>query len=83
MLKPCMPCSVHGDTKSAEQHKRVSLTPSSDTAMCDVCQERNAVLFCSEDRALICRECAPAHWPPLSPPPPSQLPGSGAAGLQV
>ena len=59
VLKPCVGCSVHGDTKSAEQHKRVSLTPSSDTAMCDVCQERNAVLFCSEDRALICRECVP------------------------
>ena len=76
VLKPSIPCSVHGDTKSAEQHKRVSLTPSSDTAMCDVCQERNAVLFCSEDRALICRECGPSPVPPaLDPPHPSQLPG--------
>lgn len=50
--------SVHGANKLAAKHDRVTLSKAAESAQCDICQDRPAVLFCSEDRALICRRCA-------------------------
>uniref|UniRef100_A0A7N0TX97 B box-type domain-containing protein n=1 Tax=Kalanchoe fedtschenkoi TaxID=63787 RepID=A0A7N0TX97_KALFE len=51
---------VHGANKVAQKHERFSLVrPSSaaDAPLCDICQERRALLFCQQDRAILCREC--------------------------
>ena len=48
-------CRVHSANKVVRKHERVSLQKESDAATCDICQEHNATMFCSEDRALICR----------------------------
>ncbi|KAL0030550.1 hypothetical protein WJX79_003880 [Trebouxia sp. C0005] len=55
----CRDCDhrVHSASKIARTHERVSLTDESETSMCDICQDAPAVLFCCEDRAVICREC--------------------------
>ncbi|GFY89906.1 salt tolerance homolog2 [Actinidia rufa] len=56
---------VHNANKLAGQHLRFSLlNPSSakEAPRCDICQERRAILFCQEDRAILCRECdLPIH----------------------
>ncbi|CAA3017729.1 B-box zinc finger 20 [Olea europaea subsp. europaea] len=57
-------CRVHRANKLASKHPRFSLLhPSSiDSPRCDICRERRALLFCQEDRALLCRECdIPIH----------------------
>ncbi|KAL2460090.1 B-box zinc finger protein 21 [Abeliophyllum distichum] len=57
-------CRVHRANKLASKHPRFSLLhPSSkDSPPCDICRERMALLFCQEDRALLCRECdIPIH----------------------
>ncbi|KAK9917630.1 hypothetical protein WJX75_006628 [Coccomyxa subellipsoidea] len=55
----CQACdrTVHGANKLAAKHDRVDLSKAAESAQCDICQDRPAVLFCSEDRALICRRC--------------------------
>ncbi len=50
-------CRVHGANKLAAKHDRVELGKAAEPVQCDICQDRPAVLFCSEDRALICRRC--------------------------
>ncbi|KAF2322828.1 hypothetical protein GH714_031190 [Hevea brasiliensis] len=55
---------VHHANKLASKHLRFSLLhPSSKhSPLCDICQERRALLFCQEDRAVLCRECdIPIH----------------------
>ena len=53
-------CSVHEDAKAAQKHERVALSASNHTTLCDICQEQTAALFCSEDRALMCRRYLPS-----------------------
>ncbi|KAK9743439.1 hypothetical protein RND81_03G239400 [Saponaria officinalis] len=50
---------VHHANKLASKHQRVSLLQpsSSHVPLCDICQEKRALLFCQEDRAILCREC--------------------------
>ncbi|KAJ0009736.1 hypothetical protein Pint_34780 [Pistacia integerrima] len=55
---------VHHANKLASKHLRFSLfNPSfKDSPLCDICQERRALLFCQEDRAILCRDCdIPIH----------------------
>lgn len=61
-LKCCdVPFRVHGANKLAAKHDRVELGKAAEPVQCDICQDRPAVLFCSEDRALICRRCGLLH----------------------
>ncbi|KAK4562594.1 hypothetical protein RGQ29_005194 [Quercus rubra] len=56
--------SIHHANKLASKHTRFSLVhPSSkEFPLCDICQERRAILFCKEDRAILCKECdLPIH----------------------
>ncbi|VAH34748.1 hypothetical protein VPH35_022604 [Triticum aestivum] len=58
---------VHRANKLAGKHRRLSLlhpspsspssSPSSKPPLCDICQEKRGLLFCKEDRAILCREC--------------------------
>ncbi|KAL2538278.1 putative salt tolerance-like protein [Forsythia ovata] len=50
---------VHHANKLAGKHERFSLLqPSPKQALvCDICQERRALLFCQQDRAILCKEC--------------------------
>ncbi|KAK4789183.1 hypothetical protein SAY86_020502 [Trapa natans] len=62
----CKDCDrrVHCANKLAGKHARYSLLHPNfkDSPLCDVCQERKALLFCQEDRAILCRECdIPIH----------------------
>ncbi|KAF9676068.1 hypothetical protein SADUNF_Sadunf09G0100000 [Salix dunnii] len=55
---------VHHANMLASKHSRFSLVHPSfkESPLCDICQERRAVLFCQEDRAILCRECdLPIH----------------------
>ncbi|KAJ0252457.1 B-box zinc finger protein 20 [Hirschfeldia incana] len=55
---------VHFANKLAGKHLRFSLTSPTfkDAPLCDTCGERRALLFCQEDRAILCRECdIPIH----------------------
>ncbi|TXG64619.1 hypothetical protein EZV62_011613 [Acer yangbiense] len=55
---------VHHANKLACKHLRFSLVnpTSKQSPLCDICQERRALLFCQEDRAILCRECdLPIH----------------------
>ncbi|XP_010555267.1 PREDICTED: B-box zinc finger protein 20 [Tarenaya hassleriana] len=55
---------VHFANKLAGKHLRFSLASPSfkDSPLCDICRERRALLFCQEDRAILCRECdVPIH----------------------
>nr|QGM49274.1 STH7 [Brassica tournefortii] len=55
---------VHFANKLAGKHLRFSLTfPTfKDAPLCDICGERRALLFCQEDRAILCNECdIPIH----------------------
>lgn len=57
----CQSCDyqVHHANKLASKHLRFSLIHPSrkDSPLCDICQERRALLFCKEDRAILCKEC--------------------------
>ncbi|OIT22693.1 PREDICTED: B-box zinc finger protein 20 [Nicotiana attenuata] len=57
----CQRCDyqVHHANKLASKHLRFSLIHPSfkDSPRCDICQERRALLFCKEDRAILCKEC--------------------------
>ncbi|KAM0877526.1 hypothetical protein ACQ4PT_035420 [Festuca glaucescens] len=65
----CSPCNsrVHRANKLAGKHRRITLLqPSSATEdagpLCDVCKERRGVVFCVEDRAILCIDCdEPIH----------------------
>ncbi|KFK41989.1 hypothetical protein AALP_AA2G197800 [Arabis alpina] len=52
---------VHHANKLASKHLRFSLLyPSSSTnsaPLCDICQEKKALLFCQQDRAILCKDC--------------------------
>ncbi|KAL6911902.1 hypothetical protein ACP4OV_000707 [Aristida adscensionis] len=59
---------VHRANKLAGKHRRFSLlspapssSPPSGSAtpppLCDICQEKRGLLFCKEDRAILCRDC--------------------------
>ena len=55
---PPQMCRIHGPGKGVKKHERVTLEKENDAATCDICQENKAIMFCSEDRALICRRQA-------------------------
>ncbi|KAG6413433.1 hypothetical protein SASPL_126142 [Salvia splendens] len=62
----CQNCDnrVHNANKLASKHPRFSLLNPrlKESPRCDICQERQALLFCQEDRALLCRDCdIPIH----------------------
>ncbi|KAL1554327.1 B-box zinc finger protein 20-like [Salvia divinorum] len=62
----CQNCDnrVHNANKLASKHPRFSLLNPQlkESPRCDICQERQALLFCQEDRALLCRDCdVPIH----------------------
>ncbi|KAL1198625.1 B-box zinc finger protein 21 [Cardamine amara subsp. amara] len=52
---------VHHANKLASKHLRFSLLyPSSSdnsTPLCDICQDKKALLFCQQDRAILCKDC--------------------------
>lgn len=62
-------CRVHQANKLAGKHHRLPLlhpsSPTNDTAappLCDVCKERRGLVFCVEDRAILCAGCdEPIH----------------------
>ncbi|TKW23403.1 hypothetical protein SEVIR_4G289800v4 [Setaria viridis] len=63
----CSACdrSVHRANKLAHKHRRIPLLqPSGDSSpaaaaapLCDVCKERRGLVFCVEDRAILCADC--------------------------
>ncbi|KAJ8572229.1 hypothetical protein K7X08_008740 [Anisodus acutangulus] len=62
----CQSCDyqVHHANKLASKHIRFPLIHPSfkDSPPCDICQERRGLLFCKEDRAILCKECdLPIH----------------------
>ncbi|CAI9777866.1 unnamed protein product [Fraxinus pennsylvanica] len=62
----CAACDhrVHHANKLAGKHHRFSLLQPSpeQLAVCDICQEKTAILFCQQDRAILCKECdIPIH----------------------
>ncbi|GAB4839454.1 hypothetical protein Ancab_028976 [Ancistrocladus abbreviatus] len=62
----CSGCDqgVHHANQLASKHQRFSLIhPSASGApLCDICQEKKALLFCQQDRAILCRDCdLPIH----------------------
>ncbi|CAN6279366.1 unnamed protein product [Urochloa humidicola] len=56
---------VHRANKLAGKHRRFSLlnpappfsSSSPPPPLCDICQEKRGLLFCKEDRAILCRDC--------------------------
>ncbi|WVZ74415.1 hypothetical protein U9M48_022598 [Paspalum notatum var. saurae] len=60
---------VHRANKLAGKHRRFSLlnpappsssssgSPQQQPPLCDICQEKRGLLFCKEDRAILCRDC--------------------------
>ncbi|GMH16270.1 hypothetical protein Nepgr_018111 [Nepenthes gracilis] len=49
---------VHHANKLSSKHLRFSLIPNAKEApQCDICQERRSLVFCREDRAILCSEC--------------------------
>ncbi|KAH0452472.1 hypothetical protein IEQ34_019771 [Dendrobium chrysotoxum] len=60
----CCDRRVHRANKLAGKHHRFSLLPSSTQPhpLCDICQEKRGIVFCAEDRAILCHECdSPIH----------------------
>ncbi|XP_028556086.1 B-box zinc finger protein 20-like [Dendrobium catenatum] len=59
----CCDRRVHRATKLAGKHPRFSLLPYTQThPLCDICQEKRGIVFCTEDRAILCHECdSPIH----------------------
>ncbi|XP_076945956.1 B-box zinc finger protein 21-like isoform X2 [Bidens hawaiensis] len=57
----CLACDhrVHHANKLAGKHPRFSLLLPSpkDSPVCDICQDKNAFLFCQQDRAILCKDC--------------------------
>ncbi|KAG2254369.1 hypothetical protein Bca52824_084505 [Brassica carinata] len=51
---------VHHANKLASKHLRFSLlhpSSSNSSPICDICQEKKALLFCQQDRAILCKDC--------------------------
>uniref|UniRef100_A0A804NU04 B box-type domain-containing protein n=1 Tax=Zea mays TaxID=4577 RepID=A0A804NU04_MAIZE len=51
---------VHRANKLAGKHRRFSLlspAPPPPPPLCDICQDKRGLLFCKEDRAILCRDC--------------------------
>ncbi|XP_065031096.1 B-box zinc finger protein 20-like [Musa acuminata AAA Group] len=50
---------VHCANKLAGRHRRFSLDPPSAHShpLCDICREKRSLLFCREDRAILCDHC--------------------------
>ncbi|CAN8240039.1 unnamed protein product [Cochlearia groenlandica] len=55
---------VHHANKLASKHLRFSLiypssSPSNNNSspICDICQDKKALLFCQQDRAILCKDC--------------------------
>nr|CAB3471419.1 unnamed protein product [Digitaria exilis] len=63
----CSACDrrVHRANKLADKHRRVPLAhpaAGDDAPLCDVCKERRGLVFCVEDRAILCADCdEPIH----------------------
>ncbi|KAI7743672.1 hypothetical protein M8C21_004120 [Ambrosia artemisiifolia] len=57
----CAACDhrVHHANIVAGKHPRFSLLPPSptDSPLCDICQDKKALLFCQQDRAILCKDC--------------------------
>ncbi|OWM66929.1 hypothetical protein CDL15_Pgr008098 [Punica granatum] len=57
----CSKCDfeVHAANKLASKHQRLLLQCLSNYKLprCDICQEKAALIFCVEDRALFCQDC--------------------------
>lgn len=56
----CAECDikVHKANKLASKHKRLALVGTSPKlSRCDICQEKAAIVFCLEDRAMLCQDC--------------------------
>lgn len=56
----CRDCDikVHKANKLASKHKRLPLLGTSPKlSRCDICQDRAAIVFCLEDRAMLCQDC--------------------------
>ncbi|KAK1433621.1 hypothetical protein QVD17_10534 [Tagetes erecta] len=57
----CSACDhrVHRANNLAGKHPRFPLLLPSpkDSPLCDICQEEKAMLFCHEDRAILCKNC--------------------------
>ncbi|KAJ9567304.1 hypothetical protein OSB04_003270 [Centaurea solstitialis] len=57
----CSACDhrVHHANILAGKHPRFSLLLPSpkDSPICDICQEKKAILFCQQDRAILCKDC--------------------------
>nr|XP_043614548.1 B-box zinc finger protein 20-like [Erigeron canadensis] len=57
----CTDCDhrVHDANVLAGKHPRFSLLSPSpkDAPICDICQDKKALLFCQQDRAILCKEC--------------------------
>ncbi|XP_076958382.1 B-box zinc finger protein 21-like [Bidens hawaiensis] len=57
----CAACDhrVHHANTLAGKHHRCSLLPPSpnNSPLCDICQEEKALLFCQQDRAILCKNC--------------------------
>lgn len=56
----CTECDikVHKANKLASKHKRLPLIGTSPKlSRCDICQDKAAIVFCLEDRAMLCRDC--------------------------
>ncbi|URD81744.1 salt tolerance-like protein [Musa troglodytarum] len=50
---------VHCANKLASKHRRFSIDPPSAHShpLCDICREKRSLLFCREDRAILCHHC--------------------------
>ncbi|KAK8952486.1 B-box zinc finger protein 20 [Platanthera zijinensis] len=58
----CLACDrrIHRANKVAGKHIRFTLLHSSASEpppLCDICQERQGIVFCKEDRAILCYDC--------------------------
>ncbi|KAG0490299.1 hypothetical protein HPP92_007162 [Vanilla planifolia] len=58
---------VHMANKLASKHHRLSLLYASSSPrhlpLCDICKEKRGLVFCREDRTILCRECdEPIHF---------------------
>ncbi|PWA55282.1 Zinc finger, B-box [Artemisia annua] len=57
----CCACDhrVHHANILAGKHPRFSLIQPSpkDSPICDICQEKKGLLFCQQDRAILCKDC--------------------------
>ncbi|KAM0003392.1 putative transcription factor interactor and regulator Znf-B family [Helianthus debilis subsp. tardiflorus] len=57
----CAACDhrVHHANTLAGKHPRFPLLPPSpkDSPLCDICQDQKALLFCQQDRAILCKDC--------------------------